>query len=131
MFRANNILDPNQIVEPGASEKADFDRDAYHKAMREGRSEGVLRAVAIFLGCALFAFFVLVAFDPRVRILSGLILGAGVVLALSLRDARRKQEAEAEAIRLHQQAHALQAEAAQLEIEAAKSSGAFDRWDRA
>ena len=130
MFRANNILDPNQIAEPGTSEKADFDRDAYHKAMRDGRSEGVFRIIAIFLGCALFAFFVLFAFEPRVRIVSGLILGGGVVLALGLRDARRKRDAEAEAIRLHQQAHALQAEAERLEIEAAKSSGAFDRWER-
>lgn len=123
-----NYIDTNQIVEPGRSDKAAFDPQAYHRAMREGRSEGILHYVAAFFGGAILGMSFSFVLPFQARILIGLVAGVAFAFGLYRLRAGKIKKHQREAINLHAQTHELEATAIKLEIARAKASGAFDRW---
>lgn len=125
-----NYIDANQIVEPGRSDKAAFDPEAYHKAMREGRNEGTLHYLVAFLAGAIVGIVGLFGSSAPARALGALVLGVVFVGCLHYLRWSKLKKTSAQAVELHAQTHELQVKANQLEIERAKSSGAFDRWNK-
>jgi hypothetical protein len=130
VFRPSTYLEPHQIVEPGKSEKAAFDPDAYHEAMRGGRSEGMMHYLAAFLGGGISGFVLAVGVAPGLRFLIALAVGLGFAIVLHRIRLSKQNKSKADAILLHAEAHKLEMTANRLEIEKAKASGAFDRWGK-
>lgn len=119
-----------QIVEPRQSDRAAFDPKAYHQAMRDGRSEGAVRYVVLFCGGVMLGATLTIALPFQLRMIAGLALGMAFAMAFRAWRQRGMAESAAEAVSLYAQAHELEMQANRLEIENAKASGAFDRWEK-
>jgi hypothetical protein len=130
VFRPSSYQEHYHIVEPGTSDKAAFDPDAYHKAMRDGRSEGMMHYLAAFLGGGVIGMFLGYAFAPGPRFL--IAIGCGLAFGVGLYRLRlaKLRRSNASAVKLQAQLHDLEVTAKRLEIEEAKAAGAFAKWEK-
>ena len=131
MRRGASHLETHQIVEPGQSDKAAFDSQEYHRAMRGGRSEV---AGLVFYGFVFLAVFLSVGFAARLLDVNGgpagTIFGITAVIATFMIKRSYQRINKSRAIKLQAQAHELEQQAKALEIEHAKANGAFEKWDQ-